>query len=205
MEGARERPAMVTYKSPLHQMTQTTPTCLWNDSADLDELRYAIDNGAVGATCNPVIAVTVLKKEIGHWRARIIELTREMPGATEDQLGWKLVEEMSIRAASLLEPAFAEHRGRNGRLSIQTDPRFYRDSSAILENAIRFNALAPNMIVKIPATKAGIAAMSRVTSASTAALESTRASTSGSASARSASSACSTAPVTVRSSVAVRA
>ena len=46
----------------LHQMTQTTPTCLWNDSADPDELRYAIDNGAVGATCNPVIAVTALKK-----------------------------------------------------------------------------------------------------------------------------------------------
>ena len=22
-----------SYKSPLHEMTQTTPTCLWNDSA----------------------------------------------------------------------------------------------------------------------------------------------------------------------------
>jgi transaldolase len=154
---------MVTYKSPLHQMTQTTPTCLWNDSADLDELRYAIDNGAVGATCNPVIAVTVLKKEIGYWRTRIIELTRELPGATEDQIGWKLVEEMSIRAARLLEPAFAEHGGRNGRLSIQTDPRLYRDSSAILDNAMRFDSLSPNMIVKIPATKAGIAAIEEAT------------------------------------------
>lgn len=154
---------MVTYKSPLHQMTQTTPTCLWNDSADLDELRYAIDNGAVGATCNPVIAVTVLKKEIDHWRARAVELTRELPHATEDQIGWKLVEEMSIRAARLLEPAFAEHRGRNGRLSIQTDPRFYRDTSAILDNAMRFNALAENMIVKIPATRAGIKAIEEAT------------------------------------------
>jgi transaldolase len=154
---------MVTYKSPLHQMTQTTPTCLWNDSADLDELRYAIDNGAVGATCNPVIAVTVLKKEIDHWRARTVELMREMPYATEDQIGWKLVEEMSIRAARLLEPAFAEHRGRNGRLSIQTDPRFYRDTSAILDNAMRFNALAENMIVKIPATRAGINAIEEAT------------------------------------------
>ena len=50
----------VTYKSPLHEMTQTTPTVLWNDSADMDELRYAIENGAVGATCNPVIAVGIL-------------------------------------------------------------------------------------------------------------------------------------------------
>ena len=144
-------------------MTQTTPTCLWNDSADIDELNYAIDNGAVGATCNPVIAVTILKKHITEWRPRIQSLLSEMPGATEDQVGWKLVEEMSVKAAKLLEPAFAAHRGRNGRLSIQTDPRLYRDTAAILENAVAFSRLAPNMIVKIPATRAGIPAIEEAT------------------------------------------
>jgi transaldolase len=153
----------VTYKSPLHEMTQTTPTMLWNDSADLDELKYAIDNGAVGATCNPVIALGILKKEIAAWRPRIQQLIGDMPRATEDQIGWRLVEEMSVRAAELLEPAFAEHRGRNGRLSIQTDPRLYRDTAAILENAKRFAALAPNVIVKIPATRAGIPAIEEAT------------------------------------------
>jgi transaldolase len=156
------RPA-VTYKSPLHQMTQTTPTCLWNDSADIDELTYAIANGAVGATCNPVIAVTILKKEIAVWRPRIHALLHELGGATEDQVGWKLVEEMSVRAARLLEPAFAAHAGRNGRLSIQTDPRYFRDTGAILENAMVFGSLAPNMIVKIPATRAGVAAIEEAT------------------------------------------
>lgn len=154
---------VTTYKSPLHQMTLTTPTVLWNDSADVDELKYAIENGAVGATCNPVIAVTVLKKEFRLWSVRIGELMHEIPGATEDQIGWKLVEEMSVRAAKMLEPAFEEHRGRNGRLSIQTDPRLYRDSAAILENTIRFDRLAKNMIVKIPATKAGITAIEEAT------------------------------------------
>ena len=153
----------VTYKSRLHQMTQTTPTVLWNDSADIDELKYAIENGAVGATCNPVIAVTILKKDIAAWRPRIESLLRELPGATEDQIGWRLVEEMSVRAAKLLEPAFAEHAGRNGRLSIQTDPRYYRDSAAILKNAVAFNLLAQNMIVKIPATRAGITAIEEAT------------------------------------------
>ena len=96
----------VAYKSRLHEMTQTTPTMLWNDSADIDELTYAIENGAVGATCNPVIAVGILKKEISIWRPRIQALMRELPAATEDQIGWRLVEEMSMRAAKLLEPAF---------------------------------------------------------------------------------------------------
>ena len=80
----------VTYKSRLHQMTQTTPTVLWNDSADLDELKYAIENGAVGATCNPVIALGILKKEMALWKPRIQELMRELPGATEDQIGWNV-------------------------------------------------------------------------------------------------------------------
>jgi transaldolase len=153
----------VTYKSRLHQMTQTTLTVLWNDSADIDELEYAIEHGAVGATCNPVIAVGILKKHITEWRPRIEALLSEMPGATEDQIGWKLVEEMSVRAAKLLEPAFAVNAGRNGRLSIQTDPRLYRDPGAIVENAMAFGRLAPNIIVKIPATRAGIVAIEEAT------------------------------------------
>src|ERR1700724_598931 len=145
-------------------MTQTTPPMmLWNDSADIGELTYAIENGAVGATCNPVIAVGILKKEISIWRPRIQALLRELPAATEDQIGWKLVEEMSVRAAKLLEPAFAEHAGRNGRLSIQTDPRLYRDPKAIVDHAMRFSTLAPNVIVKIPATSAGIVAIEEAT------------------------------------------
>jgi transaldolase len=156
--------AMVTtYRSPLHQMTQTTPTVLWNDSADLDELKYSIENGGVGATCNPVIAVTVLTKHLADWKPRIEALTAQMPRATEDEIGWRLVEELSIDAAKLLEPAFAAHRGRNGRLSIQTDPRLYRDTAAILRHADRFNQLAPNMIVKIPVTRAGLAAIEDAT------------------------------------------
>jgi transaldolase len=144
-------------------MTQTTPTCLWNDSASLDELAYSIDHGAVGATCNPVIAYTLLKKEMPVWKPRIIELIDAMPTATEDQIGWRVIEEMSVKGAALLKPVFDEHRGRNGRLSIQTDPRFYRNTEAILDQATRFSQLAPNMIVKIPVTRAGIPAIEEAT------------------------------------------
>jgi transaldolase len=156
-------PAKGPFKSPLHEMTQTTPTCLWNDSASIEELTRSIEHGAVGATCNPVIAVTVLKKELAFWRPRILELLGRMPTATEDQIAWRLVEELSVRAAELLRPAFEAHRGRNGRLSIQTDPRLFRSTEAIVEQAVRFSQLAPNMIVKIPATSAGIPAIEEAT------------------------------------------
>jgi transaldolase len=144
-------------------MTQTTPTCLWNDSASVQELAQSITHGAVGATCNPVIAYSVLKAEMSEWLPRIRSLAAAMPSATEDQLGWRVVEEMSRDAAKLLMPIFEAHKGRNGRVSIQTDPRFYRDTAAILDQTMRFHGLAPNMIVKIPATSAGIAAIEEAT------------------------------------------
>src|SRR5690348_16778588 len=145
-----------SYKSPLFEMSQTTPTCLWNDSANLAELTYSIEHGAVGATCNPVIVLEVLKKESHIWNDRIRALVDEMPSATEEQIGWRLVEEISATRAQLLKPIFEKQKGKNGRLSIQTDPHYYRDPDALLEQALKFNGLAANMLVKIPATRAGI-------------------------------------------------
>jgi len=152
-----------TQLSPLLEMTQTTPTCLWNDSASPEELAYAIQHGAVGATCNPVIALSILKNEMPSWRQRIAALLQELPQASEDDIAWKLVEELSVRAARMLEPIFDAHRGRNGRVSIQTDPRRFRSASLIVDQAVAFSRLAPNMVVKIPVTRAGIPAIEEAT------------------------------------------
>jgi transaldolase len=162
-EAAPAALAALAFKSPLHHMTQTTPTCLWNDSASIEELTYSIDHGAVGATCNPTIAVSVLKKEMAVWKPRIQELARQRPEATEDEIAWKIVEEISANAARLLLPVFEREKGRNGRLSIQTDPRNYRNAGAMLIQAMHFSRLAPNMIVKIAATHAGMAAIEEAT------------------------------------------
>jgi transaldolase len=153
----------IAYKSPLDEMTHSTPTSLWNDSATLAELSYSIEHGGVGATCNPVIVLDVIKKEADLWNKRISALITEMPRATEEEISWRLVEEISAKRAELLRPVFDQHRGLNGRLSIQTDPHYYRDPDALLKQTLRFHALAPNMIVKIPATHAGIVAIEEAT------------------------------------------
>jgi transaldolase len=149
--------------SPLLRMTKDTPTCLWNDSADPIELAQAISWGAVGATCNPVIALSALKADMPIWRGRIRDYAAEYPTATEDEIGWAMVKQLSIDAAKLLVPAFEKYEGVNGRLSIQTDPRNYRDPEKLIEQAVEFGALAPNMIVKIPVTTMGIEAFEEVT------------------------------------------
>jgi transaldolase len=151
------------YKSVLHEMTQTTPTVLWNDSCAVEELKNSIAHGALGATCNPVIVNSVLKQEWDIWKKRIPQIILENPTATEDEIAWLLIEEMSRKAATLLLPIFDREKGKNGRLSIQTDPRLYRNPEKILQQALHFSELAPNVIVKIPVTKAGVIAIEEAT------------------------------------------
>jgi len=147
----------------LRQSQQFPQTALWNDSADPSELSRSIGFGGVGATCNPVIAYTCVSSALDKWRPRIREIAAENPTWGEAQIGWRVVEELSIDAAALLLPTFEASGGRNGRLSIQTDPRFHRDADALVEQAVRFSQLAPNIIVKIPATEVGLRAIEEAT------------------------------------------
>lgn len=150
-------------KSPLQQTAETSHTDYWNDSCSIEELKYAIENGAVGATSNPTIVLAVLKKEMSLWRDRIGQIIQENPTWAEDQITWKIIEEVAAKGASLLYPIFQREKGRKGRLSIQTNPTFYRNEKAILEQALHFSQLAPNFQVKIPATRAGISAIEEAT------------------------------------------
>lgn len=149
--------------SPLGRTIATTATDIWNDSCAIDELEYALSYGAVGATANPTIVVDVWNKEPAHWRGRVAALAAERPTATPAELAWAVVEEMSIRGARLLEPVFEAQAGRQGRLSVQTDPTLFRTPDRMVEQAAGFDALAPNIIVKLPATAAGVAAIEEAT------------------------------------------
>ena len=144
-------------------MKENSPTVLWNDSADPKELKDALNWGIVGATCNPVIALTAIKADAPHWVSRIKEYAKSHPAATEDEIGWAMVKELSTNAAKLLEGEFEKYNGRNGRLSIQTDPRNFRNSKALAEQAVEFSQLAKNMIVKIPVTTEAISAFEEAT------------------------------------------
>lgn len=150
-------------RGPLRDAAENTRTALWNDSSDLEELTQSIAMGAVGATCNPTIAYTTLKKHPDIWGPRIKAIAESMPTATESQIGWQAVKDMSVEAAKLLEPAFEATNGHDGRLSVQTDPTNYRNWKALADQAVEFDALADNIIVKIPATSVGLKAIEDAT------------------------------------------
>ena len=100
---------------------------------------------------------------MGAWKDRLHQLIRENPTASEAEIGWKICEAMAVRGAGLLYPVFEREHGCKGRISLQTNPTFYRNSAAIVEQGVHFAALAPNIQVKVPATAAGIQATEELT------------------------------------------
>ena len=154
---------MTALDSPLLRMTQETPTQYWNDSCAVEELAYAVERGATGATSNPSIVLDVMKKEKAHWGPRALELASTNPTWSEVELTWAIIEEMAVAGAAVLQPVFERAGGRRGRLSVQTNPANHRDPALMVEQAIRFDALAPNIQVKFPCTAAGLQAVEDAT------------------------------------------
>ena len=154
---------VVALDSPLLQMTRTTATDYWNDSCAVEELAYAVERGATGATSNPVIVGEVMKKEKTRWVPRVREMTREHPAWSEVELTWALIEEMGVGGAAILAPVFEREDRRKGLLSLQTNPANYRDAERMAEQGIRFSRLAPNIQVKFPTTAAGLVAIEEAT------------------------------------------
>ena len=152
-----------TYLSPLHETVSTTLTDFWNDSCSVEELTYAIEHGAVGATSNPTIVEQVLRQERHLWESRIHQVIAENPSWSEEDVMWRVFEEIAVKGAELLLPVFEREEGKKGRMSIQTNPANYRNVDRMVAQAVHFDGLAPNMQVKLPATSQGIKAVEEAT------------------------------------------
>jgi len=147
------------YMSPLEEMSKTTPTRFWNDNCSLADLTFSISHGAAGATTNPVIVGQVLDAEFEKYEPVIRDLAMSNPAATEDDIAWLLNEKMAVDAAALLYPKYKESNAKCGYISIQTNAKYYRNTQKITEQAVHFSTLAENIMVKMPVTAAGIAAV----------------------------------------------
>ena len=152
----------MTARTPI-QRTQDLGVDFWNDSCDLKELCQAVAQGAVGATSNPVIVGAALENDRETWLPVLEALIRKNPADSEDELAWKLIAEVAVRAAGLLAPVHKRSGGKKGFLSVQVNPKFYRDSRRMLEQGRQLSRLAENIAIKAPATAEGLKAIEELT------------------------------------------
>lgn len=146
-------------KNYLQWLAAETRTAWWHDSGDPAELDLAMANGAVGATTNPVLCAQALKANRALWhepiRAALDAATT--PGAKAEALMRVVVTD----AARRLEPVYRASGGAHGYVCAQVNPSLAGDRAAMEDMARRFDAWAPNIAVKLPATSAGLDVMER--------------------------------------------
>lgn len=147
----------------LETVTKFPQTEIWNDSCSCCELQYAIDNGAVGATTNPVIVLQVLKSELTQWEPTIKDVIATFPTWSEDEVSWEMIKRMGYKASRLLLPKFEESKGKQGRISFQTNAKFYNNPQRMIEHAVELAKVTVNSQIKAPASKAGIEAFEELT------------------------------------------
>jgi transaldolase len=135
---------------------------VWIDSLSREairggQLQRLIDEDAVvGATSNP----TILQKAMTAGEAYDEQL-REFAGRDVEEVFWRLAEQDIGEACDVFRPVWDGGSGRDGYVSIEVDPRMAYDSLASFREAIRLHETIdrPNLLVKIPATKPGLAAI----------------------------------------------
>ena len=117
----------------------------------------------VGVTTNPTIFASALAKG-DRYDGQLRDLA-ELGASTETAIFTVTTDD--VRAAcDVLAPVYQQTAARDGRVSIEVDPRLARDAAATADmaRALRSAVDRDNMFVKIPATPEGLSAITQVTS-----------------------------------------
>ncbi|MFC7450330.1 transaldolase [Rhodococcus daqingensis] len=119
------------------------------------------EKSVVGVTTNPTIFQGAITK--GHeYTIQLKELAGR--GANVDDTVRSLTTDDVRDACDVLAPQFEASAGVDGRVSIEVDPRLAHETDATVAQAIELWKIVdrPNLLIKIPATLAGLPAITRV-------------------------------------------
>ncbi|MGC4963635.1 transaldolase [Gordonia sp. DT218] len=127
-------------------------------SGDLAELTAT--KSVVGVTTNPSIFQAALSKGTSY-DSQVTELAAR--GADVDATIRTVTTDDVRNACDVLHPVYEQSDGVDGRVSIEVDPRLAHDTDATVAQAIELWKIVdrPNLLIKIPATKAGLPAITR--------------------------------------------
>ena len=116
------------------------------------------ERNVVGVTSNPSIFQAALSKG-DRYNDDLATLTKA--GKDVEEVVHELTTEDVRDACDLFLPLYESTRGVDGRVSIEVDPRLAHDTDKTVEQAKQMHGDVdrPNVLIKIPATKAGLPAI----------------------------------------------
>ena len=159
-------------------MTTPTPTQALSDAGvsiwldDLSRQRITTGNlqqlidtrNVVGVTTNPTIFQGAISAGIGYEEAIAAQAAK---GASTDDTIFSLTTTDVQSACDIFRPIYDATKGVDGRVSIEVSPDLAHDTAATVAQAKELAAAVdrPNVLIKIPATKAGLPAITEVIAA----------------------------------------
>ena len=120
--------------------------------------RLMADDAVVGVTSNP----TIFEHAISHGGAYDAQIAELLPRRlTPNALFLELACLDVANACDLLFPVWVRSAGRDGYVSIEVDPNLANEALAQFQQARQLHdrIARPNLLVKIPATQPGVAAI----------------------------------------------
>ncbi len=160
---------MPTDQTPLDHLAESG-VAIWLDdlsrqlisSGELKKLTE--ENSVVGITTNPTIFAGALA--VGDsYQKQLAELAAQ--GASVDDAVTAITTDDVRSAADVLRSIYDNTNGRDGRVSIEVDPRLAHDTSGTVASAENLWQIVdrPNIFIKIPATSEGLEAITQTVGA----------------------------------------
>jgi len=146
----------------LHDLYQTEGQSPWLDNLRRDwlkdgRLRRMVADGVRGVTSNP----TIFAKAIEGEQAYDEQFSQLASGRSVEDVYWELVVTDICDALEVLRPLHEESSGADGFVSLEVSPALANDTAGTLQMARSLHERIdrPNLLVKVPATPAGIPAI----------------------------------------------
>jgi transaldolase len=147
----------------LHEAFEKVGQSIWidyirRDFVESGELQALIDKGLRGMTSNPTIFAEAIGQsdDYDEALARLAGQTKDV-----DEIFETLAIEDIRNAATLFRPLYDESDALDGYVSLEVNASLANDTEATIEEARRLFSLIdrPNIMIKVPATAAGIPAI----------------------------------------------
>lgn len=146
-------------KNYFHRVMDLTPTKFWVNNVTREQAQAGIDAGALGCTQNPSYTWKMLSHPTEGEYARKLLLEAIKENTDDNEVECILQRKLIKGVSDIFMPLWEKSHGKYGYVSIQGDPIHEDDPQIILAEARKNRMMNPNVMIKIPATEAGLIAM----------------------------------------------
>ena len=117
-----------------------------------------------GCTTNPPLSLSAVKSDPDTWNKWIDNMITSNKGLSEYDYFWMTYKEVIRRGAEMMMPIWEASEGKYGYISGQLDPRLITETEKMINAADEIRAIAPNLMIKVPASTQGVEVVKVLTS-----------------------------------------